>query len=111
MSTSFYLWKPISISDFESKTEIRLNQKAHSLVFGEYNISVVISDDGKNILQLIRYHGMNVFQIIHDLASKVGVEIMSEYAFREYLETVEPIPEAAWMEYTSSIIAAIKKPE
>ena len=111
MSTSYYLRKPISVIDIESKTKIQLNPEAQSLVLGNSSISAEISADGKQIHHLKSYHGTDSVKIIQDLASKVGAEIMSEYAIREYLEIDEPIPELAWKKYTQSIIARIESPK
>ncbi len=107
MSTSYYLRKPISVIDLKSKTDIQINQEVQSLDLGDSSISAEISSDGKQIHQLKSFHGMNSIKIIQDLAFKVGAEIMSEYAIREFLESNEPIPESAWQKYTESIIATI----
>ena len=108
MSVSFYLRKPISIIDIESKTEIQLNQESQTLALGDSSISAEISSDGKQIHHLKSYHGTDSVKILQDLASKVGAEIMSEYAIREFLEIDEQIPESAWQKYTESIIETIK---
>ena len=108
MSTSYYLRKPISGIDLESKTDIQINQEVQSLDLGNSRISAEISSDGKQIHHLKSYHGMGSVKIIQDLVSKVGAEIMSEYAIREYLEIDEQIPESAWQKYTESIIETIE---
>ena len=97
--------------DMESKTAIRINETGQLLVLGDSTISIDTSADGKEIFHLKRYFGMDIKKIIQDLASKVGAEIMSEYAIREYIESDDPIPESAWQEYTASIIATIEIPE
>ncbi len=111
MSTTYYLRKPLSVIDIESKTEIRLKHEDNLLVLKDSCISAEISADGNMIDHLKSYYGMGSVKIIQDLASKVGAEIMSEYAIREYLEIDEPIPESAWQKYTASIIATIEKTE